>query len=511
MPATTVVKLLENVDVGSDYKNSFTFDSSQEQTNFFSSKSVETLSDYTYQRKDNFIRYQGNVSLIRNINYLMYQNPDYEMKWFYAFVERVEYVSEEVAKIYFETDVIQTWLFEMEFRSSYIEREHVSNDAIGANLVDEGLATGELIQRTYDVVDELEDIAYVVASTYNWQTGEESSGRKVTNNYSGIGYYSDTQPESVSFVNAFIAGLDLAGKADALAYVFTFPYSLLTVNPATTEVDTPTANVVNFSANKNSSDIDGYSPKNNKLFTYPYNFLELVDHRGRSNIYRYEYFGDLFNDCQFTASCDVAPSPTVTIHPLDYKGSRFLRYYDEPMLIDGYPICAISNDFFTNWYAQNQSALAIGAISGVAGVVGSAVVGNVSGVLAGGLSVAGQFNALYRQAIKPNPIKGSPSGGGNIAINRQNLGIYRKTITSEFAKMIDDYFTRYGYKTNRLKSPRLKTRQNWNYLKLYEANIVGNINQEDLNKIRNIFEAGITFWHNDNVGNYNRSNQTWGD
>ena len=63
-----------------------------------------------------------------------------------------------------------------------------------------------------------------------------------------------------------------------------------------------------------------------------------------------------------------------------------------------------------------------------------------------------------------------------------------------------------GYKVNTLEIPELRTRLNWNYIETTDINITGNIPQDHLQKIKNIFNTGVTLWHNDNVGNYNRDN-----
>lgn len=63
-----------------------------------------------------------------------------------------------------------------------------------------------------------------------------------------------------------------------------------------------------------------------------------------------------------------------------------------------------------------------------------------------------------------------------------------------------------GYKVNKLEIPNLRTRLYWNYIETSDINITGNIPQEHLQKIKNIFDTGITLWHDDNVGNYNRTN-----
>ena len=70
------------------------------------------------------------------------------------------------------------------------------------------------------------------------------------------------------------------------------------------------------------------------------------------------------------------------------------------------------------------------------------------------------------------------------------------SIRSEYAKVIDNYFSMYGYKVNIVKTPNLTGRTNWNYVKTIGANIEGDIPETDLNEIKNMFNSGVTLWHN---------------
>lgn len=70
------------------------------------------------------------------------------------------------------------------------------------------------------------------------------------------------------------------------------------------------------------------------------------------------------------------------------------------------------------------------------------------------------------------------------------------SIRAEYARMIDDYFTMFGYKTNRLKVPNITGRANWNYVKTKGCNVIGNVPQDDLQEIKTMFNRGVTIWHN---------------
>ena len=81
-----------------------------------------------------------------------------------------------------------------------------------------------------------------------------------------------------------------------------------------------------------------------------------------------------------------------------------------------------------------------------------------------------------------------------------------KRIQPFYRDQVRNYFKAFGYKSNRFKVPNIRTRTNWNYLKLSMANITGNIPQNMLTTIDSIFEKGITLWHTDNMYRYDLPN-----
>lgn len=84
---------------------------------------------------------------------------------------------------------------------------------------------------------------------------------------------------------------------------------------------------------------------------------------------------------------------------------------------------------------------------------------------------------------------------------------YKMSIKQEYAKIIDDYFSMYGYKVNEIKVPNLNTRTNWNYIKTQNINLVGNMPQKDADELKEIFNTGVTLWHNPSTFlDYSQSN-----
>ena len=100
--------------------------------------------------------------------------------------------------------------------------------------------------------------------------------------------------------------------------------------------------------------------------------------------------------------------------------------------------------------------------------------------------------------------------GGDVYFTYQNqysgYCLVYKQISPEYITILEDYFQKYGYKVNIIEIPNLHTRQSWDYIRTVGCNVVGSINNDSLQKIRTIFNNGVTIWHTTDVGNYNLSN-----
>ena len=99
------------------------------------------LEDFTYQRRDNIIRYPRAFELCEQYNYVMYKNPDYKDKYYYAYITDMKYINDKMTEITIKTDVFQTWQFDFIYKESLVEREHVNNDTIGLHTIPENLET----------------------------------------------------------------------------------------------------------------------------------------------------------------------------------------------------------------------------------------------------------------------------------------------------------------------------------------------------------------------------------
>ena len=100
--------------------------------------------------------------------------------------------------------------------------------------------------------------------------------------------------------------------------------------------------------------------------------------------------------------------------------------------------------------------------------------------------------------------------GGDVYFTYQNQFsgyclVYRQ-ISNEYIAILENYFKKYGYKVNTIEIPNLHTRESWNYIRTIDCNIKASINAESLEKLRTMFNNGVTVWHTTDVGNYTLSN-----
>ena len=94
-----------------------------------------------------------------------------------------------------------------------------------------------------------------------------------------------------------------------------------------------------------------------------------------------------------------------------------------------------------------------------------------------------------------------------LELNSLSFKFIQKTIPYSIAEKADNYLSVYGYKTNKFKIPNLTGRSRWNYVKTSGANIAPKTSgiippDTDIENIKNMFNNGITLWHDNNIMDY---------
>lgn len=506
------IYILSNIPIDNTYDNTLYFTNAENQNNYFLSKAKYNRSNYTYQRSNsNTIRVDIRTENLYDCNYLLFQNSAFGTKWFYAFITSVDYVNNETSDIHYEIDVMQTWFFDYAMEQCFVEREHTASDVIGEHIEAEPVSTGEYVFNDYSQIMLMREMVVCVAIV---DTDGESAGTLYDGIYGAaqLFVYDSTD---VSSINGKIN--EYTQKPDSILGIYMFPKSFLlnsTIpeNHLIEQRTSATSTVVLQNALTGTETLDGYLPRNKKLYTYPYNFYHVDNASGNELSLRYEFFDNLRPVVEISGT--ITQPVTAILRPCSYKGvasysdiGGWTTLNTETLQMSNYPICSWNVDAYQAWVAQNSIPLALGVASKTAQ-------GFVSGAGVGGMvsSAIGQVTNIVSQAytasISADIAKGNlNNGGANVANGKQQFYGGRCSITAQYARIIDDFFTRFGYAVKRVKLPNRVARPHWNYVKTIDFSAKGSIPSDDMKKICSIYNNGITFWKNPNeVGNYSLDN-----
>lgn len=513
-----------------DYKNQLTFSNATSQNTYFVSKIFKTLDNYTYIKKDNMIKVGFPIDEIIECNYLFYKNAGFTNKYYYCFITNMEYVNENCTAITFETDVWQTYQFNIVYKPCFVEREHVNDDTIGKNTIPENVELGEyvcnkLTQAEFGGKEEnLSSVsnAYVVVGVCVDANGDGVVGNTYDGLYSALKYYAfQHNSQGISDLNDFISSYSSDGRNEAIRCVFLVPAKLIGtiasdhhitasntigmnwLNLHGHEDDTTGMNkMIAFTTGKLQNN---YQPHNNKLLTAPYRYMKVSNNNGIDVTYNYEDFvidANNGNPTFIIYSC-LAIGGSVRMVPMNYKGIQY--NHDEGINMGKFPTLSWVNDEFINWLTQNAVNIGISTLGNITQIVGGALmitggataISGGSAILSGLTGIANTVGQVYQHNKVPTQVEGNINSGDVItASNKNDFIFYDMSIKEEYAKVIDRYFDMFGYKVNIVKIPNITGRTNWNFVKTIECNFEGDIPQIFLQRIKQIFNNGITLWHN---------------
>lgn len=140
------IYLIERAPIDITYSHTIDFKSPEEQLAFWGSLVKTELREYQYIRRERrFIQIDKSYESLDGINYLYFRSRE-NSKYYFAFVTEREYISDNVTRVFFEIDVLQSFMFDYKFKPSYIAQAHVdrwnADHSPKYSRTDEGLAYG---------------------------------------------------------------------------------------------------------------------------------------------------------------------------------------------------------------------------------------------------------------------------------------------------------------------------------------------------------------------------------
>lgn len=519
-----------------DYKHQLTFANSTGQQTYFAGKVQYTCTDFTYMKKDNQIVVDYPIDQINSCNYLFYKNTGFTNKYYYCFITNMEYVNENATRITFETDVWQTYQLELEYKKSFVEREHVNDDTFGKHTVPENLETGEYVINSVTETDASTSYKIVVACSKLpkeiMETVISSSSvptKYYNGTYSGLFYITF---QGVDDATKFLLTMDGQGIGECVYSVFEVPNLVIssttitydskiceaildypsielsfTVNFTINYKLIPNSNTPNLLATKSitrNATLNGYTPKNNKMFTSEFNYMYVSSNGGDEGKFNYE---DFYNSTvEFKIFSTITTGGSVRLIPQNYmlhQQGVSEKQTCNPYGLTGckYPTCSWTSDSYTNWLTQqgtNATGETLSALTtlGVGLATGNPLAISMAGANALIDPIEDMITKKEHRRTMPPQAKGNINAGDLIhGLALDQFIIYQMSVRYEFAKIIDDYLTAYGYRVNEQKTPNVTGRTYWNYVKTRECNIEADIPQEHLQQIKDMFNKGVTFWH----------------
>lgn len=514
----TTIYLLKGVPLKSDYNETFWWLSEHDQYAYFSSKIFGQYLSQSYQRADReYCRIEAKYNAVFTCNYLMFRNVSHENKWFYAFINDITYINENVVEIDYTIDVMQTWFYSIETHPCFIERQSSYFDDIGDNLVPENIELGEYVSNVISDLPRtgiLNDYSIVAFCTV----------KKDTTRYEGVvagGVYSGLTPTAFNFdgspsasgipdLKTFIDLCTTKWGEDFMVALVLVPSAFIPQSWYYSESGDPTDEISVYETALTAIPkttlnglFDTYEPHNNKLYTYPYNFLYVFNTDGDSARYMGEYFDG--SDIVFRLYGTSTANPEACLIPMDYKGVH--RNLDERITMKVGTQCSWATDSFKAWLAYSTVEIPKNMLSTMIPLSNPKVPSLASGVDA----VLNTMTQTFEAAWKPSQYQGTENGGVMVASRDKDFFFYRKRITSQFARIIDGYFDRYGYAVHTIADPNLHARAKWTYIKTIGCDFTGDIPVAHMEKIRKIFDAGVAIWWDTaNIGNYTQYNAPLG-
>lgn len=541
----------------SDYTNVLSFGTDDTaRANYFASKVVYDLTStdgYSYVKGNGAIRINKNKESLYNINYMMYRNDNFGNKWFYAFIDSIEYINANVTELRFSIDVWQTWESVLNFHDSFIVRQHIpkSQDTIGANTQPENMTSEKYVyERTSEKFFMNGSYYLVVQALGIPRPSYESTADKylpmstVLNGtlFNGCYFVYSNTVEGYKKLRELIKAFDEVNKSNSIINIYHAPSNLFFSGTGTlTHLDSSlplgyTDEDTLCSYNITSKEIsipklekfeissgNYYTPKNKKLLTFPYTKLVLTNTNGSNTTYRQEWFD---NGITFNALTDINSPVTIVTYPTDYRAGNT----NNSLSLKGLSTTAWESNAYLNYIAYNSNTISINQELidkeynyQSADLLKNYALTGITSPLTKGIDL--EYNmiknafrtsdtkrrfqaSLDDKELMQNNSRGTSNSGMPLhQINKYGFQFIFMRYPYEYIKIIDNYFDKFGYAINDFKAVNYNNRSNFDYIETSQIIVDGDVPEDDMNVIKNIFNSGVRIWHNPtNFLNFNVAN-----
>lgn len=233
----------------------------------------------------------------------MYYNTDEASpKYYYAYIIDLEYKNDEVTDVKIETDVFQTWQFDFTYLKSFVERKHVTDDVRGNYTIPEPLETGEYINNWayHYSLGKPNEAGYFYMVQATQDLNGDDMPFQMYGLPAGCGAYLQRTPLTLkSLLEQYRqAESQQIVSTEAIQSVYVVPSKFVNDEVLTDSKYLGDLSEITYNWNIiKTTTLNGYSPRNKKLLTYPYCYMVMSNNVGITNILHYEKFKS--TDCTF--------------------------------------------------------------------------------------------------------------------------------------------------------------------------------------------------------------------
>lgn len=465
---------------------------------------------------------------IRECCAIAFKNSANERWWFGA-ITRVQYINDGVTRIHWKEDIFNNWWRETTYGQQYVVREHTNDDTIGANTEPENVELGPYVTtatRSLTATQSLNPAVPLGGSPLHViiccadplptgtavPTGCEYHKPGI---YGGVPqpfYWHKIPIGNNEAIGSLTDAYSKAGKADSIIAMFALPENLFAtrVSTKTDGTDYSFVKLQDFDMATRTMP-SGFSPSNNKLYTYPYCTLALSTNSA-SAILRYELFDGA---PKARVAGGFGADASCTAVPKSYGGQSLAWQY--AVTVSGFPILAWTTDAFKNWMGQNWGKTVSGLVDILLPAAAGAATGSIGTVLSSVTGTVSTIGKIYDQQAMPNNAHGAAAAQNTLALTDMStdgiplsaaIGFYSycRTCKKEYMQIIDDHFTRLGYATNRVKWPNFYGRKAFNFVQIANPTFRGAVPDYVRQYFQTCFAKGVTLWHTGAIGDYSQDN-----
>lgn len=535
----------------SDLKNVQSYTSRAEQISAIQGLLTHKYEHINIIRRDSDLILKGVNEDLTQCNYLMYQNADISNKWYFAFIDNVQYNSLNSVIISHTIDVWQTYQFDITYYKNLILRAHVakSSDTVGRWLAPEPINVAPEFERKHNVFNDLSwTPQYVLHSTsvfnnttkkyeykgngtgatlsaeYGIFVDNDSDVQAVIKKYGKMSPAEALKDDNDDKYSNWIADL-LTGQWEsfeksidnAIKLISTTSISQLQdhrseliglyaipswVHDGSNKYATNEITSKSVSVTLPTSTLAcGYTPRNKKMLSSLCKAYLFYNENGFKLPLKPELF--------------TSGSPSFTVKSTELSTNGFIlqigSYADYTAKTNKISYrCENRLGYDANTGLDkviNTLTSAVGVVNAVGSVASQAFAGNVGGAVQGAVGAVQQSINMI-DALGQRGVNTGASGDIMSVTERRAMPVFADVSpTVAQCRYIDDYLDVYGYAINEIGkiSSYMKNRSNWNYIQVANCNIKVSAPNDDVNKLKQMFESGVTIWHK-SFGDYDQSN-----